>query len=70
MTHGGPPIYRYETPVGHGWHPPEAYGVFAKEITEHFEALFPGQETFVFHELISDLVHIDVNQMRPTLEKN
>lgn len=70
VTPGGSPIYRYEAPEDQGWRPPEAYGVFAGEITEHLEALFPGRETFVFHELISDLVHIDVNIMRPTAEKN
>lgn len=70
VSPGGSPIYRYETPQDQGWHPPEAYGTYAEEITAHFEALFPGRESFVFHELVSDLVHIDVNIMRPTAEKN
>lgn len=66
VTPGGSPIYRYETPEEQGWRPPESVGAYAEEITEHFEALFPGRESFVFHELISDLVHIDINIMRPT----
>ena len=48
-----------------GWRPPEAYGVYAEEINAHFQGLFPNREEFVFHELLSDLVHIDVNIMRP-----
>lgn len=63
---GGSPIYRYEEPEKQGWRPPTAYGTYAEEISAHFEELFPGRECFVFHEIISDLVHIDVNIMRPT----
>ncbi|MFQ8729789.1 MAG: suppressor of fused domain protein [Enterocloster bolteae] len=43
----------------------QAYGVYAEEINAHFQGLFPNREEFVFHELLSDLVHIDVNIMRP-----
>lgn len=70
VTPGGSPIYRYETPEDQGWRPPQAYGTYAEEITEYFGALFPGRKSFVYHELVSDLVHIDVNIMRPTPEKN
>jgi len=42
----------------------------ADEVSAHFEALFPGRESFVFHDLISDSVHIDVNVMRPTPEQD
>ena len=63
---GGSPIYRYEEPEEKGWRPPAAYGTYAKEVTDRFEALFPGRESFVYHEILSDLVHIDVNLMRPT----
>lgn len=70
VTPGGSPIYRYETPEDQGWRPPQAYGTYAEEITQYFEALFPNRESFVYHELISDLVHIDVNILRPTPEKN
>ena len=65
-TPGGSPIYRYEEPEQKGWQPPTAYGTYAEEITAHFETLFPGRESFVYHEILSDLVHIDVNLMRPT----
>ncbi len=66
---GGSPIYRYEETGNKGWRPPKAYGTYAEEITAHFEALFPGRESFVYHELVSDLVHIDVNLMWPTEEQ-
>lgn len=67
---GGSPIYRYETPKDQGLRVPQAFGTYAEEITAHFEALFPGRESFVFHELLSDLVHIDVNILRPTEKDN
>lgn len=70
VTPGGSPIYRYAEPEAHGWRPPEAYGTYAEAITAHFESLFPGRESFVFHEMISDLVHIDVNILGPTAEQN
>lgn len=70
VSPGGSPIYRYEEPEHQGWRPPQAEGCYAEEICAHFEQLFPGRESFVFHEIISDLVHIDVNVMRPTPEKN
>lgn len=65
VSKGGSPIYRYEDKENEGWRPPEAYGVYAEEINAHFQGLFPNREEFVFHELLSDLVHIDVNIMRP-----
>ena len=66
----GSPIYRYETPRDQGLRVPQAFGTYAEEITAHFEALFPGRESFVFHEILSDLVHIDVNILRPTEKDN
>lgn len=66
VTEGGSHIYHYQEKEQEGWRAPEAYGSYAEEISDYFSKLFPGRETFVFHELISDLVHIDVNIMRPT----
>lgn len=65
VSPGGSPIYRYEEPKDEGFRPPKAAGIYAKALTEHFEALFPGRESFVFHELISDLIHVDINVMKP-----
>ncbi len=70
VSPGGSPIYRYEDREDRGWRPPEACGTYAQAVNDRFQALFPGRECFVFHELISDLVHIDVNILRPTAEQN
>ena len=69
VTKGGSSVYRYEETEHEAWRPPQAYGEYAEEISGHFKALFPNREEFVYHELISDLVHIDVNIMRPTEER-
>ena len=66
FTPGGSGIYRYENIEETGFRPPKAYGQYAEEITAHFEAMFPGRKTTVFHEILSDLVHIDVNIMYPS----
>ena len=39
--------------------------MYAEEICAHFDSLFPGRESIVWHEIISDLVHIDVHVMKP-----
>lgn len=66
LSPGGSPIYHYEEEEDKGFRPPEVFGQFAEEIEAHFSALFPDRESFVFHELISDLVHIDVNILKPS----
>ena len=65
---GGSPIYRYEEPENRPWQPPTAYGTYAEEVNAHFASLFPGREGFVYHEILSDLVHIDVNILPPSGE--
>jgi hypothetical protein len=67
---GGSTVYRYEEQAQTGWRLPAGQGVFAEAVCKHFEALFPGRETVVFHEILSDLVHIDVNIMKPTEKDN
>lgn len=66
VSEGGSYIYRYEEKEGGGWRPPQAYGVYTEEICEYFSKLFPEQETTVLHEILSDLVHIDVNIIKPS----
>ncbi len=66
VSPGGSEIYRYAEPENMGLHMPERYGQYAEEVNAHFAALFPGRNTFVFHELVSDYVHLDVNIMEPT----
>lgn len=69
VTPGGSDIYRYATASGPSGLP-ETTGRYADEITAHFEALFPGRESRVIHELVSEYVHIDVHVMWPTPEQN
>jgi len=65
VSPGGSEIHRHKDPKKRAWTPPAAVGVFAEEVCSRFEELFPERETFVYHEIVSDLVHIDVNVMRP-----
>jgi hypothetical protein len=68
VSPGGSEIYRHKDQENAKWRAPASCGVFAEEVTAHFESFFPGRESFVFHEIVSDLVHIDVNIMRPAKE--
>ena len=70
VTPGGSPIYRYDTPEDCGLRTPKESGVYAPEVEARFEELFPGRESRVLHEIVSDLVHVDVHVMWPTEEQN
>lgn len=70
VTPGGSPIYRYEETGDESLHIPQQSGVYAEEIEAHFEALFPGRESRVLHEIVSDIVHVDVHVMWPSKEQN
>ena len=61
---GGSAIYRYQTPEDRGFRPPEDVCVSMEAIEKHMEGIFPGWEGFVYHEIVSDLVHIDVHVLR------
>ncbi len=69
VTSGGSDVYRYQELPDTGPRVPERSCVYAGEITARFEELFPGRESFVYHEIVSDLIHVDVNIMRPTEEQ-
>ncbi|AKF93240.1 suppressor of fused domain protein [Brevibacillus laterosporus] len=62
----GTTIYKYEESASYS---PPAPMEYVEEIVEHFEAVFPGRESSVFHEIISDTIHIDVNILKPTEEE-
>lgn len=51
---------------------PTEFGAHLDELTEHVEKAYPCKEKkpFVFHELISDIVHIDVNIIPPEGERD
>ena len=70
VSPGGSTIYRYEVQEGRKLQIPEAVGEdHMEEIQTHFDQSFPGRESFVYHEILSDTVHIDVHIMRPTAEQ-
>jgi hypothetical protein len=48
---------------------PAAESAATEEIAEHFAKHF-GEPASVFHEILSDLVHIDVHIIRPTPERD
>jgi hypothetical protein len=68
ITPGGSTVYKYKEADNKEWQAPVAYGEFAEDVNKHFEAQFPGRESIVLHEIVSDLVHVDVNVMKPTKE--
>lgn len=70
VTPGGSPIYRYDTPEDQGLRTPKETGVYAREVEARFEELFPGRESRVLHEIVSDLIHVDVHVMWPTPEQD
>lgn len=61
---GGSAIYRYQPLEDRGFRPPDDTCVSMEAIEKHMEAIFPGGEGFVYHEILSDLVHIDVHVLR------
>jgi len=64
---GGSSIERHQARE-RPWQPPaESTGM--KEIEQHFTRFWGEPET-VFHELVSDLVHIDVHLVPPRAERN
>ena len=70
VSPGGSPIYRYEEQKEEGVQLPQNVGVYADEVERRFEELFPGRDSRILHEIVSDLVHVDVHVMWPTPEQN
>jgi len=62
VSMSGAPIYKHDAPTE--WQDPQGE-VCIEQISEHLEALLGGIET-VFHEIMSDTVHIDVHFIKPT----
>ncbi|MEY8386957.1 suppressor of fused domain protein [Oscillospiraceae bacterium 38-13] len=58
---GGSAIYRYAAPEDQGFRPPEDVCVSMEAIEKHMESIFPGWGGFVYHEIMSDLIHVDVH---------
>lgn len=63
----GTTIYKYDE-RDEDYTPPAPIE-YMEEIVAHFETVFPGRTSGVFHEIVSDTIHIDVNIMEPTEEE-
>lgn len=66
---GGSTIHKYNNSTDTVLHPPEVSGLYAADVAKHFRKYFHDHESFVFHEIESDLVHIDVHVVKPTPQK-
>lgn len=66
-TKGGQEIIR-SVREERGWTPPELDGEVREAVEAHLER-FLGDSSSVWHEIISDLVHIDVYKFEPTPER-
>lgn len=64
VSMSGAPIVKHDAPTE--WQPPQGEECI-EQISEHLEAYLGGIET-VFHEVVSDTVHIDVHFVNPTEE--
>jgi hypothetical protein len=64
----GDPIIRYIPPEGRQLTPADMKGSSIQKIEQHIEAHI-GKDESVFHELVSDLVHIDIHIVTPTSER-
>src|SRR5262245_24163080 len=67
-SESGAPIYRHQ-PRGKPFEPAFGDGPTIDKITDHIGA-FVGPADSVFHELISDLVHVDVHLVQPRKKRN
>jgi len=64
----GQPILRHQ-PVERGWQPPAQVGEGQHEVLEaHYERHL-GPCSTVWHEIVSDKIHLDVYMWRPTAER-
>jgi len=65
FSESGAPIQRYDSPAERKWTLPDTSDSNINEIERHIEAHI-GKVDSVLHEILSDLVHIDVHIVKPT----
>ncbi len=67
ITAGGSRVYRYDDEAQESKELlfPEVVCVYLEEIEQHLSK-YIGEPDMVFHEIISDLVHIDVHWIKPS----
>jgi len=56
-------------PEGKPFHLPGESCIYMDEVCEFFDNKYPGREGFVYHEIVSDLVHLDVHILYPTKDE-
>jgi hypothetical protein len=66
-SESGQPIYRHEE-AGRDWTPADMSDSSMEEISDHIERHI-GPVDGVLHEIVSDLVHIDVHVVKPTKKR-
>jgi hypothetical protein len=66
-SESGAPIYRYK-PREESLVPPDMQDSNLEEISAHIEE-HVGKVATVFHEIISDVVHVDIHPVQPTSER-
>ena len=66
-SENGDPIYRYQEPSKE-WTPPDMSGQSLEVIDAHINT-HVGKIDTVWHEVISDIVHIDVHVVKPTSDR-
>lgn len=69
MTPGGSEVLRYELPEERGFEPAIGNEATLDEFVAHVEAHY-GKVDVVWHEIISDRVHIDVHVIKPSAERD
>ena len=66
-SEGGSRIYRYEAEEGgDDAHLSEGDSALIEAIHDHLERCFPDGESWVWHELVSPTIHVDVHVIPPT----
>jgi hypothetical protein len=68
VSPGGSQVYQYDKPASEGWSAP-AQSRRLESLQQHFDRFF-GEGDSVFHEIVSDLVHIDVHMIAPRPERD
>lgn len=66
-SESGSPIYRYQD-NDRGWTPPKSYGDYLEAIEAHL-AKFIAPVEIVYHEILSDLVHLDILMIPPAEDR-
>lgn len=66
VSEAGTPIYQYDKQNDNDdFHPPEQAPAYLEEISDHIEEHI-GPIEMVFHEILSEYVHIDVHWVKPS----